>query len=195
MVEKGDKTAVRSVDRMTEEELFHTVEAYPWFALARKELCARMAEMDPAVWGEAQYGDQAMYIVDRKAVSDIYRSRKASLEEVAAEEAPETEARPRKVVMAGGDYFSPKQYDTVSSGKEDAAVKSIKARTRTQDESSKKEGSFIPDESFYTETLAAIYAEQGYYEQAKRIYSKLLLVYPEKNAYFAALIEKLNQKV
>ena len=37
-------------------------------------------------------------------------------------------------------------------------------------------------------------ADQGYYEQAKDIYSKLILAYPEKNAYFAALIEKLNQE-
>jgi tetratricopeptide (TPR) repeat protein len=45
----------------------------------------------------------------------------------------------------------------------------------------------------YTETLAQIYAEQGYYEQAKHIYSKLILAYPEKNAYFAALIQKIDE--
>ncbi|MBR4817267.1 MAG: tetratricopeptide repeat protein, partial [Bacteroidales bacterium] len=49
----------------------------------------------------------------------------------------------------------------------------------------------IVDE-FCTETLAQIYIDQGYYEQAKFIYSKLLLRYPEKNAYFAALIQKLG---
>ena len=47
-------------------------------------------------------------------------------------------------------------------------------------------------EAFCTEALAEIYADQGYPELAKRIYSKLSLVYPEKNAYFAALIEKLK---
>ena len=45
----------------------------------------------------------------------------------------------------------------------------------------------------YTETLAQIYAEQGYYDQSKEIYSKLILAYPEKSAYFAALIQKLNE--
>jgi len=47
-------------------------------------------------------------------------------------------------------------------------------------------------DAFCTETLAQIYVDQGYYEQAKFIYSKLLLRYPEKNAYFAALIQKLG---
>ena len=51
------------------------------------------------------------------------------------------------------------------------------------------------DEDFCTETLAQIYAEQGYYDQAKRIYSRLLLKNPEKNAYFAALIEKFGQEI
>ena len=52
----------------------------------------------------------------------------------------------------------------------------------------------MPDDDFCTETLAQIYAEQGYYDQAKRIYSRLLLKNPEKNAYFAALIEKIGQE-
>ena len=46
---------------------------------------------------------------------------------------------------------------------------------------------------FCTETLAQIYAEQGYNEQAKQIYSKLSLRYPEKSVYFASLIEKLDK--
>ena len=49
--------------------------------------------------------------------------------------------------------------------------------------------------AFCTETMAQIYAEQGYFEQAKDIYSKLILAYPEKNAYFAALIRKLNEEI
>ena len=46
---------------------------------------------------------------------------------------------------------------------------------------------------FCTEALAQIYAEQGYYEQARAIYSQLSLRFPEKSAYFAALIEKLKK--
>ena len=48
-------------------------------------------------------------------------------------------------------------------------------------------------ERFATETLAQIFVEQGRYEEAKRIYSRLILEIPEKSAYFASLIEKLDQ--
>ena len=43
-----------------------------------------------------------------------------------------------------------------------------------------------------SETLAKIYAAQGDVQRAIRIYNKLSLLYPEKNSYFAALIEKLE---
>lgn len=43
-----------------------------------------------------------------------------------------------------------------------------------------------------SETLAAVYAQQGDVTRAKRIYQKLCLVYPEKRSYFAALIKKLT---
>ena len=41
-----------------------------------------------------------------------------------------------------------------------------------------------------------VYAVGGdYFTQDIEIYSKLILAYPEKNAYFAALIDKLNQEI
>jgi hypothetical protein len=43
-----------------------------------------------------------------------------------------------------------------------------------------------------SETLAKIYAAQGDHQRAIRIYIKLSLLYPEKNSYFAALIENLE---
>lgn len=47
-------------------------------------------------------------------------------------------------------------------------------------------------EDFVTETLASIYAQQGYYKKALQIFEKLSLKYPEKSAYFAAQMEKIN---
>lgn len=47
---------------------------------------------------------------------------------------------------------------------------------------------------FYTETLARIYAEQGYYDEAIKVYAKLILLYPEKSAYFATLVDEIKLK-
>lgn len=48
-------------------------------------------------------------------------------------------------------------------------------------------------DEFITETLARIYAKQGNHFKAIRAYEKLSLKFPEKTAYFAALIEELKR--
>jgi hypothetical protein len=67
----------------------------------------------------------------------------------------------------------------------------------------KKSGFFNPvnmakksvqeSDEFITETLARIYAKQGNHVKAIRAYQKLSLKFPEKTAYFAALIEELKR--
>ena len=52
----------------------------------------------------------------------------------------------------------------------------------------------LQDDEFVTETLAKIYALQGYHKLAIACYAKLILLYPEKSAYFASLVEEIKQK-
>lgn len=52
--------------------------------------------------------------------------------------------------------------------------------------------SVIDTEEFVSETLAKVYEKQAYYDKAIRVYEKLSLKFPKKNAYFATLIEKIE---
>ncbi len=96
----------------------------------------------------------------------------------------------RTVRVAGGDFFSPEQYAAVRKD-EDNVFSSFRSERCDDPEGRRWED---PEFGFCTETLAAIYADQGYFVEAKKIYSRLILRYPEKSAYFASLIEKLQQE-
>ena len=192
------------IKKLTLDELVGVVSLYPWYGGARKELCARMGRMGGDSWGEAQYADAAMYVGSRAMLSDMMRSSHkedwadadvgdliksyiVEKEEIVEQKAP---AYTRKVHVVGGDYFSIEDYEHVRRSEDNVFSKyAAKAREAAPTVS----GMSAVEFDLYTETLAQIYAEQGYYEQAKHIYSKLILAYPEKNAYFAALIQKLEE--
>jgi len=55
--------------------------------------------------------------------------------------------------------------------------------------------SVTDDYSMVTETLAKIYEKQGAYNKAIEAYEKLILVYPEKSAFFAARIEEIKKLI
>ncbi len=188
------------IKKLTLDELVGVVNLYPWFGGARKELCARMSRMDEN-WGKEQYAEAAMYVGSRKKLSDMMRSARtedwsdADVEEIiksyisiSYKEEPAVEKR--KTYAGVGDYFSQEDYDKVRRT-DDNVFSRYAAKARQ--EKSESEPSKDDDLGFYTETLAQIYADQGYFDQAKRIYSKLILAYPEKSAYFAALIQKMNE--
>ena len=197
--------------RLNLDELNGVVNLYPWFGGARKELCRRMSELGEGAWSDERYADAALYVGSRRIIANLaHKGHKADYSDHQVKELlrayidegvgeVKDEGQPRRVIVVGGDYFSAQQYAEVrqegdntfgSMAKGDGASGTTDASAPVIPSTS--EG--IPEEAFtdyFTETLAQIYADQGYPEQAKQIYSRLSLRFPEKSSYFASLIEKL----
>ena len=189
------------IHKLNMDELNGVISLYPWFGEARAELCRRMSELGEGAWSDERYADAALYVASRRIIAefarkgheteyadaDIKELLRAYIEEGKAEEKVQRKASGGR--GRGGDYFSQEEYDSVRQA--DDNIYSAFARVEDGTEVPVvKEESF---NDFCTEALAQIYAEQGYYEQAKQIYSQLSLRFPEKSAYFAALIEKLKK--
>ncbi|MGE4413688.1 MAG: hypothetical protein AB7D08_00005, partial [Bacteroidales bacterium] len=112
-----------------------------------------------------------------------------------------------RYILAGGDYFSSQDFEQVQLDKnkpldnfiaeKPSLIRSSIAGKSTlqpmvQNEIDTTE--LFDDASFYTETLASIYVEQGFYKRALDIYAKLILLYPEKSSYFATLVKGIKEK-
>lgn len=184
------------------DELVGVVNLYPWYSGARLELCRRMSKMGEA-WEEDQYASQALYLPNREFVADLLRHSReedcsdkdvrklleAYLEPVMQEEDAAQEPV-HTVHVVGGDYFSQAQYDKVKEGG-DSIFSRFAVKIKAEAAAAEAQTSPVA-ERFTTETLARIFAEQGRPEEAKRIYSRLILEFPEKSAYFATLIDSLQ---
>ena len=165
-------------------DLTELIALYPWFSAARVELAKRKFRTGEAGWAEA-----ALYIGSRKLLYEI--ANETSDKDYWDKDVEEIlrEAPKRKVRALGGDFFSQDAYDGVRKDGDSVFTEIAKGVRSSKPEAENDD--ILRD--FCTETLAQIYADQGYYKQAKHIYSQLLLRYPEKNVYFAAQIQKLDE--
>lgn len=111
-----------------------------------------------------------------------------------------------RFVLAGGDYFSRKDFELVELDKSKPldnfiAEKPTLLRSIVRDKKPESieineidTSELFDDASFYTETLASIYTEQGFHKRALDVYGKLILLYPEKSSYFATLVKEIKEK-
>ncbi len=195
------------------------VREYPWFAYARHLLLSKLAEKGKEHM-EVQMQKCSAFIPCRRgvylmtlkgkevedlSVIDFDEFNREFLEitgksdaEVEFDEEEKSDLTPKYVVL-GADYFSKDDFAQI----EEVNPFKIGKLGGTEDDSCEegvKNQAFEPDEEdrdiddFYTETLARIYAEQGYYEEAIKVYAKLILLYPEKSAYFATLVNEVKSK-
>ncbi len=197
--------------------LEQTLERYPWFALGHYELFRKACEL-----GEEHKRDclnrTAAHIYSREVLYNLareerkmYRDEVGEITTIGEEIAFEIEDEPLdiqtvpKIVMAGGDYFSRAELDQAELDLEKPLDKFIseKPSLLKSNINSPKDVEIaaepvleenFDDSGFYTETLAKIYSEQGFYKRAIEVYAKLILLYPEKNSYFATLVQELKSK-
>lgn len=195
----------------------HTLERYPWFALGHYELFRKACELGD----EHKSGclnRTAAHIYSREVLYNLSREEKKiqrdDTEEVGTvvdeitfeiEDEPLDIQTVPKIVMAGGDYFSRAELDQAQLDLEQPLDKFIsekpsllKGNLNTQKDMEFAAEPLLEenfdDSGFYTETLAKIYSEQGFYKRALEVYAKLILLYPEKNSYFATLVQELKSK-
>ncbi len=186
------------IHNLTLEELSGVISLYPWYGGARMELCRRMSGV--GALSETQIAETGLHLGNRGVLSELLHEGRTvdcsdkdvhQLMQAFMPEEPATLA-PRKVYVVGGDYFSQDQYADIKSDGDGIFSKfAAKAREEGYTEEAEPESG---TEGFCTETLAGIYLEQGYPQEAIDIYSRLSLRYPEKSVYFAALIDEINKK-
>lgn len=117
-------------------------------------------------------------------------------EEEEAENYQLEKEKPR-IVVVGGDYFSKEDLAQLNEEEKAAEIKFGAPAAAGGEEEPALCIQDVTDYNtmeFVTETLAGIYADQGYYDKAIEVYAKLILLYPEKSAYFASLVNEIKSK-
>lgn len=188
---------VKAIDirKLNLEELSGVVDLYPWYGGARMELCRRMSEL--GALGEADIAQTALHLNSRRALYDLTRStRKVDCSDKDARQLINSyistpQVQEKRIYVVGGDYFSTEQYDDARRS-DDGIFSKFASKAKEEGYSDERDEAGIGD--FCTETLARIYLEQDYKEEAVDIYSRLSLRYPEKSVYFATLIDEIKQK-
>lgn len=160
-------------------------------------------EEDAAPGNEVEPLEELSLDLDLDFVADGTDSDRDILLEVedngpAGEQVNEVElasAKP-KIVVVGGDYFTKEDFAQLEESQRVSEIRLGAPAENAGNPNSidgEEEIEFDPLD-FVTETLAKIYADQGYYDKAIEVYAKLILLYPEKSTYFATLVNEIKSK-
>lgn len=198
---------MQNVSTLTIHQLQEVTDRYPWFTVARKRLACLSADegISPI---ESIAANTGLFVLSRRQLVRELKDpacRYIPEPEASPKDSQIYEAPPQRTYILGGDYFSKEDFKELELSGEAFNVEELKYNPIGAALSSMPDdipaarmqecGKNLNPEDFCTETLAGIYAQQGLYDRARAIYEKLILLYPEKSAYFVSLIEKINKQI
>lgn len=183
---------MRELSELSPAEFDNLLAQYPWFAYARRLFVCKMAEMGPEQRSEALRDAVIFFPEPQRLLAEI------PVHDVSEEDAlSRTSEQPQKVLVIGGDYFSKDDFESLGEEGKNVVASFEKELARA----SQSDG--IPpamtdkdfETKYFTETLARVYAQQGFYDKAIEVYEKLILLNPEKSIYFASHIDGLKKNL
>lgn len=201
---KPSEECVKALQNMLAEK--------PWFAIGHQLLAKEIQRLEQNDF-ENYPAKAAIYSMNRKLLYDRLfdaaqnhnniELQNFNMEEQQSGEIPEAEQQPIFDYPVA-DYFA-NQTVSINANSEDAVdmflASSQKISVKTEDNKNETveidedaDMETIIGDDFVTETLAEIYAGQGYISRAIKVYEKLSLQNSKKSVYFATLIENLKKR-
>ena len=188
---------------MTEDlsSIEQLISIYPWYQGARVELILKLAEISKETAREKLRESFSFVPFPEWIAAKIERAEVLKRRSEADKVIQSQIQQAKKIFVLGGDYFSREELESVNNnGVENDTSPSlpIEAAKNLERERSAKAGGAkreIDPLIFYTETLAQIYTQQECWREALDVYSKLILLYPEKSVYFANLVSDIKLKM
>ena len=173
--------------QLSSAELQQLLEDHPWFTVARREAIARQGGDEAAL--RRAVGRDAIFFLSRDQLLRLLTGKVPAREKAAP-------AKPSRLqyYVVGGDYFGKEDFERLEQEGFSVTTPVFGAHAGSQDYAPAVAEAVDADRTLVSETLAQIYADQELYQRAIDIYKKLILLFPEKSAYFATLIEKVKEK-
>lgn len=177
------------------------ISIYPWYQGARVELILKLAEISKETARE-KLRESFSFVPFPEWIATKIEGVENTKKRTENDKVIQSQIQQaKKIFVVGGDYFSREELESVNNENEakadSPAIPVEAARSLERERAVKKDGanSGVDPLIFYTETLAQIYTQQECWREALDVYSKLILLYPEKSVYFASLVNDIKLKI